>query len=59
VRLATAATQNAGSFTRVAGLAEQLLTAICSTGREGMDNVTIELALLRVVRRQALMWREI
>lgn len=43
LRLATAATQDAGSFAPVAALAEQLLTALCNTGRDGMDNAAIGL----------------
>ena len=43
LRLATAATQDAGSFAPVAALAEQLLTALCNTGRDGMDNAAMGL----------------
>lgn len=43
LRLATAASQDAGSFAPVAALAEQLLTALCNTGREGMDNAAMGL----------------
>ena len=43
LRLAAAAAQDAGSFSPVAGLAEQLLKALCNTGREGMDNAAMGL----------------
>lgn len=43
LRLATAATQDAGSFAPVAALAEQLFTAVCNTGRDGMDNAAMGL----------------
>jgi len=43
LRLATAATTETGSFAPVAALAEQLFTALCNTGREGMDSAAIGL----------------
>ncbi|MGP1680553.1 MAG: NAD(P)-binding domain-containing protein, partial [Burkholderiales bacterium] len=43
LRLAAAATQDAGSFAPIAALAGQLLTALCNTGREGMDNAAMGL----------------
>ena len=43
LRLATAATTDAGSFAPVAALAEQLFTALCNSGREGMDSAAIGL----------------
>jgi len=43
LRLAAAATKDAGSFAPVAALAEQLLTALCNTGRDGMDNAALGL----------------
>jgi 2-hydroxy-3-oxopropionate reductase len=43
LRLATAATTETGSFAPVAALAEQLFTALCNTGRDGMDSAAIGL----------------
>jgi len=43
LRLATAATQDAGSFAPVAALSQQLLSALCTSGREGMDNAALGL----------------
>lgn len=43
LRLAAAAAQSAESFAPVAGLAAQLLAALCNTGRAGMDNAAMGL----------------
>jgi len=43
LRLAAGATTDAGSFAPVAALAEQLFTALCNTGRDGMDSAAIGL----------------
>jgi len=43
LRLATAATKGTGSFAPVAALTEQLFTALCNTGRDGMDSAAIGL----------------
>ena len=43
LRLATAAATDAGSFAPVAALAEQLFTALCNSGRDGMDSAAIGL----------------
>lgn len=43
LRLATAATKNTGSFAPVAALTEQLFTALCNSGRDGMDSAAIGL----------------
>jgi 2-hydroxy-3-oxopropionate reductase len=43
LRLATAATTDTGSFAPVAALAEQLFSALCTTGRDGMDSAAIGL----------------
>ena len=43
LRLATAATKDTGSFAPVAALTQQLFTALCNTGREGMDSAALGL----------------
>ena len=43
LRLAAAATTDADSFAPVAALADQLLTALCNTGRDGMDGAAMGL----------------
>jgi len=43
LRLAAAATTDTGSFAPVAALAEQLFTALCNTGRDGMDSAAMGL----------------
>jgi len=43
LRLAAAATKESDSFAPVAALADQLFTALCNTGRGGMDSAAIGL----------------
>lgn len=43
LRLATAAATDADSFAPVAALADQLFTALCNTGRDGMDSAALGL----------------
>ena len=43
LRLAAAAMTDTGSFAPVAALAEQLYTALCNTGRDGMDSAAMGL----------------
>ena len=43
LRLATGATNDTGSFAPVAALTEQLFTALCNSGRDGMDSAAIGL----------------
>jgi 2-hydroxy-3-oxopropionate reductase len=43
LRLATAATKDTGSFAPAAALTQQLFTALCNSGRDGMDSAALGL----------------
>ena len=43
LRLVTGATKDTGSFAPAAALTEQLFTALCNTGRDGMDSAAMGL----------------
>jgi len=43
LRLATAAAKDTGSFAPVVGLTEQMFSALCNTGRDGMDSAALGL----------------